>query len=186
MDHNIISCSSLQRLYEEIGVCGVPLQWFESYLTGRKQVITVNKTSSPECDIIYGVVQESVLGPIMFTCYTKPLGPIARKRGLGLHMYENDTQLYISFKPVGDCELPTERVEACVTEMRSWMFENKLQLNYAKTEVMMICSVHNQSQLNVSHIQVGDSEICHALHHYVVTGTLRQLALFGCLKRFYD
>ena len=43
----------------------------------------------------------SVLGPILFTCYTKPLGAIARERGLSLHMYADDTQLYIAFKPVG-------------------------------------------------------------------------------------
>ena len=68
-----------------------------------------------------------MLGPILFTCCTKPLGSIARKRGLGLHMYADDTQLYISFKPVGGCELETQRIEACVTEMRSWMYKNKLQ-----------------------------------------------------------
>ena len=41
------------------------------------------------------------------------------------------------------------------------MYKNKLQLllNDAKTEVMLICSVYNQSKFNVSHIQVGDSEI---------------------------
>ncbi len=39
------------------------------------------------------------------------------------------------------------------------MYKNKLQLNYAKSEVMLICSVHNQSKFNVSHFQVGDSEV---------------------------
>ena len=90
-------------------------------------------TSSSECDLIYGVPQRSLLGPILFTCYTKPLGAIARKRGLGLHVHADDTQLYISFKPMGGCKLATERVEACVTEMHSWMYKNKLKLNDAKT-----------------------------------------------------
>ena len=56
-------------------------------------------------------------------------------------------------------ELATERVEACVDEMSSWMRRNKLQLNDSKTEVMIICSVHNHSKVNIPHIQVGDSEI---------------------------
>ena len=43
--------------------------------------------------------------------------------------------------------------------MHSWMYKNKLQLNDAKTEVMLISSVHNQSKFNVSHIQGCDSEI---------------------------
>ena len=84
---------------------------------------------------------------------------IDRERGLSLHMYADDTQLYIAFKPVGGGELATERVEACVDEMSSWMRNNKLQLNDSKTEVMIICSVHNHSNVNITHIQVGDSEI---------------------------
>ena len=109
----------LQRLHREICVCWVPLQWFESYLTGHKQAITINMASSSDCHLIYGVPQGSVLGLILFTCYTKPLGAIVRKRGLGLHMYADDAQLYISFKLVDGCELATEQTEACVTGMRS-------------------------------------------------------------------
>ena len=56
-------------------------------------------------------------------------------------------------------ELATERVEACVDEMSSWMRKNKLQLNDSKTEVMIICSVQNHSKVNVPYIQVGDNEI---------------------------
>ena len=102
-----------------------------------------------------------MLGPILFTYYTKPLGAIARERGLSLHMYADDTQLYIAFKPVRGGQLATDPVEACVDEMSSWMRKNKLQLNDSKTEVMIICSVHNHSKVNIPgpHIQVGDSEI---------------------------
>ena len=84
-----------------------------------------------------------MLGPILFICFTKPLGAIAHKHGLGLHMYTYDTKLCIAFKPVGCGEIANERADACVTEMRSWMNKNKLQLNDAKTKVMIICSVLN-------------------------------------------
>ena len=60
---------------------------------------------------------------------------------------------------MGGGELATERVEACVDEMSSWMRKNKLQLNDSKTEAMIICSVYNHSKVNIPHIQVGDSEI---------------------------
>ena len=97
VDHDIL----LQRLHEEIGVCGIPLQWFESYLPRRKEAITINTTSSSECNLIYEVPQGSVLGPILFTCYTKPLGAIAREHGPSLHIYADDTHLYIAVKLVG-------------------------------------------------------------------------------------
>ena len=47
MVHNIL----LQRLHEEICGCEVPFMWFESYLTGRKQAIAINNTSSSESDL---------------------------------------------------------------------------------------------------------------------------------------
>ena len=86
MDYDILH----QPLHEEIGVCGVQLQWFESYLTGCKQAINTNNTSSSECDLIHGVPRGFVLGPILFTCYIKPLGAIVRERGLSSHKYEDE------------------------------------------------------------------------------------------------
>ena len=53
-------------------------------------------------------------------------------------------QLSIAFKPVGGGELATGRVETCVTEMRSWMHKNMLQLINSKTEAMIIGYVHAQ------------------------------------------
>ena len=55
--------------------------------------------------------------------------------------------------------MATEGVEACVNKMSSWMRKNKLQFNDSKTEVMIICSGHNHSKVNIPHIQVGDSVI---------------------------
>ena len=155
VDHSIL----LQRLRQEMGVCDMPLQWFESYLTGRKQTITINRTSSSQANLLYGVPQGSVLGPVVFTCYIKPLGDIARKYGLELHIYADDTQLYLAFKPMEGEEQAIERVQACIAEMREWMKQNKLQCNDGKTEVMIVCSPHHRAKVNIPHLQIGSSKI---------------------------
>ena len=42
-----------------------------------------------------------MLGPILFTIYTFPLGEKCRRHGVQYHLYADDTRLYVSFK-VGD------------------------------------------------------------------------------------
>ena len=78
------------------GFGGDSLSWVSSYLGGRRQkVVTTNNESSWQ-NVINGVPQGSVLGPLLFTVLVSDLRD-AIKRGR-YHMYADDTQLYYSCK----------------------------------------------------------------------------------------
>ena len=135
IDHSIL----INRLYD-LGVRGSALDWFKSYLGDRKQTILIDGSRSTETNLNFGVPQGSVLGPILFTIYTRPLGNIAKKFGLQYHLYADDTQLYVSFKPsdTQSVQSTIAKIEQCYIEIKQWMDNNMLKLNGDKTECLVV------------------------------------------------
>ena len=83
-----------------------------------------------------------MLGPLMYSLYTFPLGDIARSRSLSYHFYADDTQLHLSFETSSpeDLSTCTSALEDCVKYIDLWMLNNKLKLNSGKTEIIVFSS----------------------------------------------
>jgi hypothetical protein len=156
VDHGIF----LSRLSSRIGVTGTALQWFKSYLSDRFQIIHFDGVSSKSCKLIYGVPQGSVDGPFDFIIYTGPIHDIAAAHGLQIHMYADDTQIYIEFdlNPFSASQAKC-KLEACVDDIRAWMRQNKLQLNEDKTELVVITPSRQSGKVQIESVKVGTSDV---------------------------
>ena len=99
VDHKIL----LNHLENHFGIRAMALQWIESYLINWSQRVVIGGTKttgakSESMSLKFGVPQGSVLGPILFTLYTCPLGQICAKHVL-YYLYKDNQQIYLTFKP---------------------------------------------------------------------------------------
>ena len=106
------------------------------------------KAMSSPVALSFGVPQGSVLGPILFTLYSCTLGSICTKHDINYHMYADDQQIYLSFKPskAGDKENCIRILEMCISEIREWMIVNKLKLNDDKMEFIVFGYIQQLSK----------------------------------------
>ena len=157
IDHDLL----LKKLKEDYLVEGTALSWFASYLKNRSFTVTINGKDSSPGFLWYGVPQGSILGPILFILYTKYLSKIAKKYGLEIQLYADDSQLYIGFKPLDSNMRRTviERIECCLKEIMEWMASNFMKLNKDKTQVIMLGTNNVLKKTEDLKINVGASEV---------------------------
>ena len=82
----------LLKKLEHYGIRGVALDWFNSYLSNRKQYVYLNGESSQLENITCGVPQGSVLGHLLFLIYINDLPNISEV--LQFYLFADDTNIY--------------------------------------------------------------------------------------------
>ena len=94
----------LETLSHRAGICDNALQWFESYHTFHTQQVRINDSLPSLIALPHGVLQGSILRPMLFTLYLLALRDIFRYSCVNYHMYSDDTQIYL---PVAQSNPPT-------------------------------------------------------------------------------
>lgn len=113
------------------GIRGNALEWFRSYLSGRTQIVKFT-IDSDEKEIVCGVPQGSILGPLCFLLYVNDLASVSDL--LYSVMFADDTNMFAQGKNL--CALENA-INDELKKVVKWLYTNKLSLNIGKTHCMI-------------------------------------------------
>ena len=130
VNHNML----LQELFE-IGVGDSALQWFASYLRGRRQRVVTRTSRGELYEAHRGVPQGSTLGPVLFNLSVRKL-PSAASSSM-VRQYADDVALYLAGR---NLQQTTEELARDVCRIRDFLSERGLILNASKTQFIVFHS----------------------------------------------
>ena len=113
-----------------MGISGKIGKWIHSFLTGRKQSVVVNGSKSPPADVLSGVPQGSVLGPILFLIL---IGDIDKNVAHSfLSSFADDTRIGRGVKSAQDAALLQEDL----LQVYDWAAANNMDFNTSKFDLL--------------------------------------------------
>ena len=116
-----------QELTTVIHCCLVLLISIISYLTDRTHYVSLCNQCSYFAPLHSGVPQGSVLGPILFTMYIKPLSAIIDSHSIIHHSFADDLQLQMSAPPDRISEL-LHSIQSCISDVKAGQLRTCLNL----------------------------------------------------------
>ena len=125
--HHDILCDKLL----EYGLRGNVNKLVKSYLSGRKQLVSIDGCESSIKDVTCGVPQGSSLGPLLFLIYINDFRLCLTETSCG-HFADDTFIIYSSKKPKTIETIINHELKAVV----KWLRLNKLSLNAGKTELI--------------------------------------------------
>ena len=145
-----------ERLFvklKSLGIRGDILQWVKSFLRGRTQCVSVDGKKSSWKDVLSGIPQGSVLGPILFVIFINDM-PLEVKYNI-CKLFADDCKLFGIVK-----DRVQNTMQSDLTKLEDWSTIWQLPFNANKCKVMHFGKSNPKHiyQLNGHELETTDSE----------------------------
>ena len=128
---------------------GIVLEWFKSYLRNRKQYVCYNDCKSGLRNVVCGVPQGSILGPLLFILYVNDI--VNSSNLLQFILFADDTTITFSHN---DLFSQIELINRELDKVSNWFKANKLSVNASKTNFMILGTSNMTSNKNLEQIEI--------------------------------
>jgi len=134
------------------------LNWFKSYLSSRTFRVKCDNYFSSSCACVCGDPKalSLVLYSSLCTRNTSPLSTLISSLSSNHHLYADDTQLFLSFRPP-DFDSSVTHLQNALQHISSWMTANLLTLNSSKTEFLFIGLQQQLTKIHNCSLNTTDS-----------------------------
>ena len=134
--------------WEHYGFRGIVSAFLKNYLSNRKQYVSFNSSELEQKDIVCGVPQGSIMGPLLFILHVNDITNTSDV--LDFILFANDTTILYSHSNIeNQINLINE-----LNEVSNWFKANKLSINASKTNYMILGTPHIVSRLDEPDINV--------------------------------
>jgi len=127
---------------EQCGIAGNLVKWISSFLLGRTQRVVLENCFSSTADVISGVPQGSVLGPILFLVFINDV--VSTCFGETVKMFADDLKLYSIYTSVNGVSDLQQSLDLLISWSNMW----QLKINISKCHVLPIRSKSRSNTFN--------------------------------------
>ena len=129
-----VSHPKLLAKLQSYGVGYELYNWLANFLTPRRQRVVVNNCFSDYVEVVSGVPQGSVLGPLLFLLYVNDLPDIFRTKGSVCKLFADDAKAYQVIETAAD----SERFSESLADFCDWSEEWQLNIALQKCSVLSL------------------------------------------------
>ena len=129
-----VSHPKLLHKLSKYGIGGKFLNWIKSFLSNRKQAVRVDGALSQYGDVVSGVPQGSVLGPVLFLLFINDLPDVCKNATL--KMFADDSKIYFKCGRVEN----RHKLFSDVFRVFDWFKRNQLKVAIDKCGVLHLGS----------------------------------------------
>ncbi|CAG9126421.1 unnamed protein product [Plutella xylostella] len=133
---NTVDFDILLGVLRSLNVSPTVIDWFHSYLHGRRQRIRIEESNSVWCSTTAGVPQGGVLSPLLFAIF---INGISDNISSSYHLYADDLQIY-NQASISDLPHAIHQTNIDLEHILSWSKDHGLRVNPTKTQVIVLGS----------------------------------------------